>query len=114
MVGGRRIWIIGLTVIFAASISVWLAHRWFTKYDREYARLLPGTTKAEVLKRFGKPEYITNCTGLSPSWDEKPLDTKAISCVEEFVYARRIGIGAWNIGFDANGWAVIKSYESSP
>lgn len=52
MVGVRRTWIIGFIMIFAVSISVWVAYRWSTEYDREYARLLPGTPKAEVLKRL--------------------------------------------------------------
>jgi hypothetical protein len=75
--------------------------------------LVPGTTKAEILRRFGKPDYVTPCAEF-PSWDEIPLDRNAARCVEEFVYVRRVGIGAWVIGFDANGRAVTKGYESSP
>ena len=110
----RRTWIIGCAAIFAVSISTWLTYRWYAKFDREYARLVPGTAKAEVLQRFGKPDLITNCNGYSLAWDEKPLDDKTVRCVEEFVYFRRMGIGAWDIGFDTNGRAVTKGYESSP
>jgi hypothetical protein len=113
---GRRLNLvmIGCALTLVAVTSIWLAYRWYTRYDRAYARLVPGTTKAEVLREFGQPGYATTSCSQFPSWDEKPLSKDSVKCVEEFEYFYRIRIGGWFIGFDANGKAVTKYYESSP
>jgi hypothetical protein len=74
---------------------------------------VPGTTKSEVIKQFGKPEDIEGCRHV-PLWDDTPVDKESAKCVEEFRYFSRMRIGAWIVGFDANGRAITKYYESSP
>jgi hypothetical protein len=74
---------------------------------------MPGTTKAEVLRQFGKPKDIAKCIH-APSWDDKPVDEKSAKCVEEFLYFSRMRIGQGIVGFDADGMAVTKYYASSP
>jgi len=74
---------------------------------------MPGTTKAEVLREFGKAKEITKCSH-APSWDDEPVDEKSGKCVEEFQYFSGMRIGAWTVGFDADGIAVTKYYSSSP
>jgi len=113
MASARRTWTIGFATIFVILISVWLAYRWYTKYDREYKLLRPGTTKAEVLGRFGKPYEDTKCSFAS-SWDGQPVAPTSATCVEEFEYSRWLRIGEWDIGFDADGRVVTKVYQSSP
>jgi hypothetical protein len=109
----RRLWLtIGIALVLIVSIS-FCAHRQYTRYERAYARLTPGTTKAEVLRQFGKPQEITKCTYV-PSWDDEPVDEKSVKCVEEFRYFSRMRIGAWIVGFDADGIARTKYYSSSP
>jgi hypothetical protein len=113
---GRRLSLImiGCALTLVGIASTWLVDRWYTRYDRAYARLVPGTTKAEVLKEFGRPGYVTTSCSQFPSWDEKPLGRDSVKCVEEFEYFYRIRIGRWVVGFDADGRAVTKYYESSP
>jgi hypothetical protein len=107
----RRLWLaIGIALVVSISFYV---HRRYTRYERAYARLMPGATKAEVLRQFGKPQEITRCTH-APSWDDEPVDEKSVKCVEEFRYFSRMRIGAWIVGFDANGIARTKCYSSSP
>ena len=114
MTNGRRLWlIIGVAVALIISIFFCVYHQ-HTRYERAYARLKPGTTKAEVLRQFGKPQEITECTHAAPSWDDEPVDEKSVRCVEEFRYFSRMRIGAWIVGFDADGVARTKHYESSP
>jgi len=84
-----------------------------TLYERAYAWLTPGTTKTEVLKRFGKPGNKEACFS-APHWDGEPVDNPSGPCVEEFVYHSRTSIGEWTIGFDKNGKVVSKGYSSSP
>jgi hypothetical protein len=88
-------------------------HYQYTRYERAYARLMPGTTKGEVIKQLGKPDDIEECRRV-PLWDGQPVDNESPKCVEEFRYFSRMRIGAWIIGFDANGKAVTKYYLSSP
>jgi hypothetical protein len=86
---------------------------WLTRYERAYDRLVPGTTKAEVLKQFGRPRYTRKCE-LSPAWDDEPLDKLSTNCAEELVYFSRVKIGQWIVGLDANGKTVTKHHLSSP
>ena len=105
-------------LLISASIIVFLlvfATVWYelTFYERAYAWLTPGATKAEVLKHFGKPGEIQECRHAA-SWDGNALDNSSMRCVEEFSYFSRISIGEWVIGFDRNGKVVSKGYSSSP
>ena len=105
-------------ILVSASIIVFLlvfATIWYelTFYERAYAWLMPGATKSEVLKRFGKPGNIEVCRS-APSWDGDPVVNSSMPCVEEFRYFSRISIDEWDIGFDKNGKAVTKGYSSSP
>jgi hypothetical protein len=107
-----RRWILvsaSIIAIFLVPATVWYE---VTFYKRAYAWLTPGATKAEVLKRFGKPGEIEACDSRAPSWDGLPVD--GMPCVEKFRYFSRISIGAWEVGFDKNGKAVSKDYLSSP
>jgi hypothetical protein len=98
--------------MFIGLVAFWI-HYEYTRYERAYARLMPGTTKGEVIKQFGKPDGIEGCHRV-PLWDDQPVDNESTKCVEEFRYFSRMRIGAWIIGFDANGKAVTKYYLSSP
>ena len=105
-------------MLVSASIFLFLlvfATVWYelTFYERAYAWLTPGVTKAEVLRRFGKPGDIGVCLS-TPSWDGDPVKNPSMPCVEEFRYFSRISIGEWDIGFDKNGKVVSKGYSSSP
>jgi hypothetical protein len=107
----RRMWVAtGCVLILMVIICT---YRWSRRYERAYVRLAPGTTKGEVIKQFGKPEDIEACRQV-PLWDDAPVDKESAKCVEEFRYFYRTRIGAWIIGFDANGRAITKYYESSP
>ena len=99
--------IIVICLVFAA---VWYE---LTFYERAYAWLTTGATKADVLKHFGKPGNIEACVH-APFWDGGPVDNSSMPCVEEFRYFSRISIGEWDIGFDKNGKVVSKAYSSSP
>jgi hypothetical protein len=108
----RRWMLVGASIIifFLAFATVWYE---LTFYERAYAWLTRGATKAEVLKRFGKPGNIeTRCD--PPSWDGGPVDNSSMPCVEEFQYFSHASIGEWHIGFDKNGRVVSKGYSSSP
>jgi hypothetical protein len=108
-----RRWILaGMSIIVICLV---LAAIWYelTFYERAYAWLTPGATKAEVLKHFGKPGNAEACAH-APVWDGNPVDNSSMPCVEEFQYFSRISIGEWDIGFDKNGKVVSKSYSSSP
>lgn len=74
---------------------------------------MPGTTKIEVIKQFGKPDDIEGCHRV-PLWDDEPVEKESTKCVEEFRYVSRMRIGAWIVGFDANGKTVTKYHLSSP
>ena len=95
-----------------ASIGSWI-HYAYTRYEKAYAHLVRGTSKHEVINQFGKPGSIEGCHPI-PSWDDEPVDKESAKCVEEFRYFSRLRIGAWVVGFDANGRAITKYYESSP
>ena len=99
-----------ISVIFLVFAIIWYE---LTFYQRAYAWLIPGATKAEVLKRFGNPGNGGACLS-TPSWDGDPVDNSPMLCVAEFRYFSRISIGEWIIGFDKNGKAVSKGYSSSP
>jgi hypothetical protein len=99
--------IIVICLVFAV---IWYE---LTFYERAYAWLTPGATKAEVLKHFGKPGNVEACAH-APFWDGNPVDNSSMPCVEEFQYFSRISIGEWDVGFDKNGKAVSKGYSSSP
>jgi len=100
----------GLTFIGLIAFCI---HYQYTRYERAYVRLMPGTTKGEVIKQFGKPDGIEGCHRV-PMWDDQTVDNESTKCVEEFRYFSRMRIGAWIVGFDANGKAVTKYYLSSP
>lgn len=109
----NRLWILAgasIIVMFLVSGIVWYE---LTFYKRAYAWLIPGATKAEVLRHFGKPGNVEACVR-APSWDGEPVENPAMPCVEEFQYFSRISIGEWDVGFDKNGNVVSKSYSSSP
>ena len=107
----RRLWLaISIALMLVLSIFFWAC---YTRYERAYARLKPGTSKADVLRLFGKPEEITECVE-APAWDGEPVDGKSVKCVEEFCYFSRMRIGAWTVGFNSDGAAVTKYYSSSP
>jgi hypothetical protein len=99
-----------ISVIFLVFATIWYE---LTFYQRAYAWLTPGASKAEVLKRFGNPGNIGACLS-TPSWDGDPVDNSSMPCVEEFRYFSRISIGEWIIGFDKDGKVVAKGYLSSP
>src|SRR5262245_10463059 len=107
----RRLFVT-IGVAFLLFMGFWL-ERLYTRYDREYARLSPGTTKTEVLRRFGKPGEISGCT-YSLSWDDEPVGEKSAKCVQEFHYFSRARIGLWVVGFNVNDRAVTKHFLSSP
>ena len=108
----RRVWaVIGCALIFV--VFCWLTYRWLTRYERAYANLMPETTKKDVIKQFGKPDDIEICRSVA-LWDDQPVDKESAKCVEEFRYGYNYRIGAWLVGFDANGRAITKYYESSP
>jgi hypothetical protein len=86
----------------------------YTFYERAYEHLPRGTTKADVLKRFGKPQQMGDCRYSTPTWDDEPADKIAMTCVQTFEYSSRVRIGEWVIGFDGNGRVVSKAYLSSP
>jgi len=94
---------------FLVRATVWYE---LTFYKRAYAWLIPGATKAKVLKHFGKPREAEACDHRPPTWDGLPVEE--VPCVEKFRYFSRISIGAWEVGFDKNGKVVSKSYLSSP
>jgi len=108
-----RLWAkIGATLVLIFLIYSAIAS-WLTRYERGYDRLVRGTTKAEVLKQFGRPGYTRKCE-LSPAWDDEPLDKLSTNCAEELVYSYRTKIGQWVVGLDANGKTVTKYHLSSP
>src|SRR5580692_7028685 len=108
-----RRWILvgaSLIVFLLAFATVWYE---LTFYERAYAWLTRGKTKAEVLKRFGKHGNIEACRS-APTWDGRPVDTSSLPCVEQSEYFSRIQIGEWDVGFDKNGKVVSKGYSSHP
>jgi hypothetical protein len=108
-----RRWVLvsaSILVIVLVFATIWYE---LTFYERAYAWLKPGATKAEVLKRFGKPGNI-DASCLPPSWDGDAVDSSSMPCVEQFRYFTRFSIGEWDIGFDKNGKVVSKAYLSSP
>jgi hypothetical protein len=108
-----RLWVrIGAPVILLLLIAAGVA-AWLTRYERAYTRLLPGTSKADVLKQFGKPRYIRGCHQ-SPSWDGATLDKPSTKCAEELWYFSPTSIDQWFVGLDSNGKTVSKGHLSSP
>jgi hypothetical protein len=73
-----------ISVIFLVFATIWYE---LTFYQRAYAWLTPGASKAEVLKRFGNPGNIGACLS-TPSWDGDPMDNSSMPCVEEFLHWR--------------------------
>lgn len=105
-----RLWAT-ICLILTTTVALWVHHR-YMRYERAYAHLRPGTPKGDVLRQFGKPNYTEGCHSIS-MWDGQPAENKS-ACVEEFRYFTRLRVGAWIVGFDANGKAVSKYYLSSP
>jgi hypothetical protein len=93
---------VSILVIMLVFAAIWYE---LTFYERAYAWLKPGATKAEVLKHFGKPGNI-DASCLPPSWDGEAVDNSSMPCVEQFRYFHRFSIGEWVIGFDKNGKVV--------
>jgi hypothetical protein len=108
----RRWILVSASIIFILLVFVAIWYE-LTFYSRAYAWLTPGATKAEVLKRWGKPGNVGACLP-HPSWDGYPVKNSSMPCVEEFEYFSRFSIGEWDIGFDKNGKVVSKGYSSSP
>jgi hypothetical protein len=99
-----------IVVVFLVFAAIWYE---LTFYERAYAWLKPGASKAEVLRHWGKPGNIGVCFS-TPSWDGEPVKNSSMPCVEEFQYFSRFSIGEWDIGFDKTGKVVSKAYLSSP
>ncbi len=99
-------------LVLVSFVGYWL-HYDYTRYEKAYARLTPGTSKVEVLRLFGRPGYTTKCSEEN-MWDETALDGKSAKCVEEFHYFSHVRVGEYVVGFDENDRAVTKYYESSP
>ena len=80
-----RRWILigsSVTVIVAmACAGVWYE---LTHYQRAYEHLTRGTTKANVLKHFGKPGRVSDCHFANSSWDGGQEDALSKTCVELF------------------------------
>ena len=109
----RRKWIITGSALLLIFACAWLACLRLTRYERAYANLKPETAKEEVVRQFGKPDTIEGCRS-TPVWDDRLMGKQSAKCIEEFRYYYRFRVGAWIVGFDANGRAVTKYYESSP
>jgi hypothetical protein len=107
----RVLVIVSSTLIFIL-LSAGVAYE-LTRYDREYTRLTRGSTREEVLKRFGKPGDIRKCDPTA-TWEGEPEGKTSITCVEEFWYFSKLGFKQWAIGFDKNGRVVTKNYLVSP
>jgi len=112
-IGIRRGIFVGSLIIVCLAIVAVLRHE-RTFYQRAYDSLMRGTTKADVLKRFGKPGRIGDCSFVTPTWDNEGQDEIALTCVQTFEYFSRISVGLWIIGFDKDGRVVSKAYLSSP
>jgi len=113
MTARARRWIlVGMSIIVICLVFVLVWYE-LTFFERAYAWLTPGATKADVLNHFGNPGRVEACSH-PPSWDGNPVDRSSMPCVEEFQYFSRISIGEWDVGFDKNGKAVSKGYSSSP
>jgi hypothetical protein len=108
----RRWVLISVSIIlfFLVFATVWYE---LTFYERAYAWLAPGATKADVLKHFGKPGRIEECRPAT-SWEGDSVENPSMPCVEEFSYFSRISIGEWVIRFDKNERVISKGYLSSP
>jgi hypothetical protein len=108
----RRWILVGVSVIlfFLAFATVWYQ---LTFYDRAYAWLTPGATKAEVLKHFGQPQHVEACRP-SASWEGDSAENPSVPCAEEFSYTSHVSIGEWIIRFDRNGRVISKGFSQSP
>jgi hypothetical protein len=108
-----RRWILvsaSLIVFFLVFAIVWYE---LTFYERAYAWLTPGATKAEVLKHFGKPQRIEKCRPAT-SWEGDTVEDSSVPCAEEFSYSSHTSIGEWVIRFDGSGRVISKGYLQSP
>jgi hypothetical protein len=102
----------GVVMVLVLAIGSWF-HYEYTRYEKAYARLTPGTAKAEILRQFGAPVFTTNCSDEN-RWGEQTLDKNSVTCVEEFHCSSRLRIGDWVVGFDRNDTVATKYYLSSP
>jgi hypothetical protein len=98
-------------ILALAGAGVWYE---LTCYQRAYDQLTRGTMKADVLKRFGKGERVSDCRSTSHSWDGGQEDAISRTCVELFEYFSRHSIEQWDVGFDKDGRVVSKAYLQSP
>ena len=101
------------TLVLAIVILVTKAFFETKAYEEAYGRLSRGSTKAQVLRDFGKPAYDRRWC-LSPLWDEEPVQPGTTPCVETFWYNSHMSIEQWVVGFDKNGRVVTKGYLQSP
>jgi hypothetical protein len=99
---------VSIIVFFLVFAAVWYE---LTFYERAYAWLAPGATKAQVLKHFGKPARVEECRR---SWEGDSVENPSTPCVEEFSYFSRISVGEWVIRFDRNGTVISKGHLQSP
>jgi hypothetical protein len=106
----RRIIGASVIVILLVFSTVWYE---LTFYERAYAWLTPGATKAEVLKHFGKPRRVNECRRAT-SWEGDSVESSSIPCAEEFSYTSHISTGEWIIRFDRNGRVLSKGFAQSP
>ena len=84
------------------------------RYERAFPRLEFGATKAQVIQEFGKPQATDTCTFESRLiWGDEIIE-RSDFCIDHFWYSTPPLIGAWVIGFDKEGRAVIKEYLQSP
>ena len=109
-----RVWlVVSSALLLIILISALVAFQ-LTRYGREYTRLTRGTTREEVIKRFGTPGDVRKCDSRSSSWDGNSVDETSKTCVEEFWYFSKVSLEQWAIGFDKNGRVVSKAYLLSP
>jgi len=98
-------------VLLAGVPALWWQYK---HYEYAYAALAPNTSRAEVLKQFGRPREVRQCSQSKLSWDAESLQIEATKCVEEYWYFSRISPEQWVIGFDEGGRVITKYHLVSP
>jgi hypothetical protein len=82
-------------------------------YTVLYASLQQGTSRTEVLQKWGPPSFSRACDYIV-RWDGNPIPPGIKSCVEELRYSSPITSDQWGIGFDEDGHAISKDHFISP
>lgn len=72
-----------------------------------YGSLKQGTTKTEVLQKWGPPAFLGVCKPFV-KWDSNPIPPGTKNCVEELWYSSPLTPETWGIGFDADRHAISK------